>query len=100
MTRLKKVSAYILCLMLSVLVLSGCSITEFLAGFFQDTPKQLAAPVLTLDETNETLKYMNFTTVYQTILALISDGIVSMNDFQKVKAVKSSTDFINDFKKE
>ncbi|MBO7219273.1 MAG: hypothetical protein J6V40_04795 [Clostridia bacterium] len=58
MTRLKKVSAYILCLMLSVLVLSGCSITEFLAGLFQDKPTQLAAPVLTLNETNETLNWV------------------------------------------
>ena len=58
MTRLKKVSAYILCLMLSVLVLSGCSITEFLASFFKDEPTPLAAPVLTLNETNETLNWV------------------------------------------
>ncbi|MBO7219302.1 MAG: hypothetical protein J6V40_04945, partial [Clostridia bacterium] len=65
MTRLKKVSAYIMCLMLSVLVLSGCSITEFLAGFFKDTV-QLSAPVLTLDETNETLNWVavDYATAY------------------------------------
>ena len=51
-------------------------------------------------ETNEILSGLNFMTVYQTILTLIGDGFISMNDFQKIKAVKSSTDFINDFKKE
>lgn len=30
---------------------------------------------------------MDFMTVYQTILSLISDGVLSMDDFDKVKPV-------------
>lgn len=35
----------------------------------------------------EKLKEMDFMTVYQTILSLISDGVLSMDDFNKVKPV-------------
>ena len=36
----------------------------------------------------EKLNDMDFMTVYQTILALISDGVLSMDDFEKVKPVE------------
>ena len=35
------------------------------------------------------LESLNFQTVYQTIISLIGDGIVSMDDFQKVKPVSA-----------
>lgn len=40
------------------------------------------------------LDALNFHAVYETITCLIGDGILSMDDFQDVKPVKSSTDFI------
>lgn len=36
-------------------------------------------------DSKEKLKEMDFMTVYQTILSLISDGIISMDDFEKSK---------------
>jgi hypothetical protein len=36
----------------------------------------------------EKLKEMDFMTVYQTILSLIGDGVLSMDDFEKVKSVE------------
>ena len=44
------------------------------------------------------LNALNFQTVYQTIVCLIGDGIVSMNDFQKIKPV-SADGFINNKKR-
>lgn len=41
------------------------------------------------------LDALNFQTVYSTITALIGDGILSMDDFEKVKSAKSSAVFIN-----
>ena len=38
---------------------------------------------------NEILRNMNFATVYQTILTLISDDLISMDDFEKVKPAES-----------
>lgn len=34
------------------------------------------------------LDAMNFQTVYQTIISLVGDGILSMEDFNKVKSVE------------
>lgn len=68
MTKLKKTLAHIMCLVLSVIVLSGCSITELIASFFDNKdPVQLAAPTLTLDIENESLGWSavdNATTYY------------------------------------
>jgi hypothetical protein len=44
-------------------------------------------------QNNPKLNHMNFQTVYQTITVLIGDGVLSMNDFQKIKTVKSSNGF-------
>lgn len=35
------------------------------------------------------LEVLNFQTVYQTIVSLIGDGIISMDDFQLVKSVSA-----------
>lgn len=35
------------------------------------------------------LDALNFRTVYQTIVSLIADGILSMDDFQKIKPVSA-----------
>ena len=34
------------------------------------------------------LEALNFQTVYQTIISLVGDGILSMEDFNKVKSVE------------
>ena len=34
-------------------------------------------------ESKETLKHLNFATVYQTIVTLIADGIISVDDFKQ-----------------
>ena len=47
-------------------------------------------------ESKPQLQMMNFTTVYQTILCLIADDMLSMDDFQKIKPVQSSTVFIEE----
>jgi hypothetical protein len=41
------------------------------------------------------LDVLNFHAVYQTIISLIADGILSMDDLNKVKPVNGQTDFIN-----
>lgn len=67
MTKIKKAFAHILCLVFSVIVLSGCSITELLANLFNSSnPVQLAAPTLTLDSDNEKLEWnaVDHATVY------------------------------------
>lgn len=40
------------------------------------------------------LDALNFQTVYLTVTTLIGDGILSMEDFQKIKSAKSSAVFI------
>lgn len=44
-------------------------------------------------QSNPELSNLNFHIVYQTIITLIGDGVLSMEDFNKVKAVKSSNGF-------
>ena len=44
------------------------------------------------------LDALNFHAVYQTIISLIGDGILSMDDFQKVKPVIGQTVFIKNEK--
>lgn len=51
-------------------------------------------------ENNPRLNDMNFHTVYLTIATLIGEGVLSMDDFQKVKTVKSSNGFYKKIKKE
>lgn len=51
-------------------------------------------------QNNPELNNMNFHVVYQTIVTLIADGVISMDDFKKVKTVKSSNGFYKNFKKE
>ena len=51
-------------------------------------------------QNNPELSNMNFHIVYQTIITLIGDGVLSMDDFQKVKTVKSSNGFYKKIKKE
>ena len=51
-------------------------------------------------QNNPELSNMNFHIVYQTITTLIGDGVLSMDDFQKVKTVKSSNGFYKKSKKE
>ena len=46
------------------------------------------------------LSNLNFHIVYQTIITLIGDGVLSMEDFNKVKTVKSSNGFYKKIKKE
>ena len=41
------------------------------------------------------LDCLNFQAVYTTITTLISDGILSMDDFQEVKPVERAAVFIN-----
>lgn len=50
-------------------------------------------------QNNPELSNMNFHIVYQTITTLIGDGVLSMDDFQKVKTVKSSNGFYKKSKK-
>ena len=51
-------------------------------------------------ENNPRLNNMNFRTVYLTIATLIGEGVLSMDDFKKVKTVKSSNGFYKKNKKE
>lgn len=44
-------------------------------------------------QSNQKLNELNFMTVYQTITALIGSGVLSMDDFEKVKTVQSSNGF-------
>ena len=44
-------------------------------------------------QNNPELSNLNFHIVYQTIITLIGDGVLSMDDFKKVKTVKSSNGF-------
>ena len=44
-------------------------------------------------QSNQKLNELNFMTVYQTITTLISSGVLSMDDFEKVKTVQSSNGF-------
>lgn len=39
---------------------------------------------------DETLSNLHFNTAYQTILTLISKGIISMDDFAKIKPTESN----------
>lgn len=40
-------------------------------------------------ESKPELNVLNFKTVYQTIICLIADGKLSMDDFQKIKPVSA-----------
>ena len=57
----------------------------FLYNFYRGETMNIAEYIKSKPE----LESLNFQTVYQTIISLIGDGIVSMDDFQKVKPVSA-----------